>query len=374
MPRPTAVLIAAASGRALAASARRSGYTPLVADFFGDEDTLAAAGAHVRLPDGLTRGMCSDRIVAALEDLARVRKPAGIVCGTGFEDRPELLVAIARRWRLLGNGADVVVRTKDPRMLAELCGDCGIPHPALSLEPPADPAGWLRKRKGGAGGRHIRAAAHSDTAGEAFYFQRRVEGRPVSALVVADGRRALVLGFSAQWCSPTADHPFRYGGAVRPAALTRTAADAMIAAVQRLVPKLSLVGLNSADFLVDRGSIQLLEINPRPGATLDIFEPHDDSIFAMHIAACEGILPARAPSFEQAKASAIVYAERDVAVFPALDWPAWTADRSGVGTAVAKGDPLCTVLASAPSAPSARALAQRRAAMIVATTNASLAA
>ncbi len=374
MPRPTAVLIAAASGRALAASARRGGYTPLVADFFGDEDTLAAAGAHVRLPDGLTHGMCSDGILAALERLARVEKPAGIVCGTGFEDRPALLVAIARRWRLLGNGADVVVRAKDPRALAEFCRDCGIPHPALSLRPPADPAGWLMKRRGGAGGRHIRAAVHSDTADEAFYFQRRVEGRPVSALVVADGRRALVLGFSEQWCSPTADHPFRYGGAVRPAPLARTAADAMIAAVQRLVPKLSLVGLNSADFLIDGRSIQLLEINPRPGATLDIFEPDDDSIFAMHIAACEDILPAKAPGFEQAKASAIVYAERHIPAFPALDWPAWAADRPGVGTAVAKGDPLCTVFARAASAASAQALAQRRAAMIVTTTNASLAA
>ena len=34
------VLIAAISGRALAASARRGGYVPLVADFFGDADTL----------------------------------------------------------------------------------------------------------------------------------------------------------------------------------------------------------------------------------------------------------------------------------------------------------------------------------------------
>ncbi len=36
-----AVLIAATSGRALAASARRAGYRPLVADFFGDHDTIA---------------------------------------------------------------------------------------------------------------------------------------------------------------------------------------------------------------------------------------------------------------------------------------------------------------------------------------------
>jgi uncharacterized protein len=373
MLEPTAVLIAAASGRALAASARRGGYVPLVADFFGDEDTVATAHAHVRLPDRLAHGIRGDGVLAALERLATGRAPAGVVCGTGFEDRPELIAAIAQRWRLFGNGADVVARAKDPLAFAQLCRDCGIPHPDLSLAAPADPTGWLVKRRGGAGGSHIRAAADTDSAAGTFYFQRRRAGRPVSALIVADGRRAVVLGFSAQWSSPTPRQPFRYGGAVQPAPLARTAAQAMIEAVQRLVPVMSLVGLNSADFLVDESGIQLLEINPRPGATLDIFESNEDSLFAIHIAACEGILPAQAPSFEQARASAIVYAERDVAAFPALDWPAWTADRPDAGSSVAKGDPLCTVFGCAASAASAQALAQRRAAMILATTSASLA-
>jgi predicted ATP-grasp superfamily ATP-dependent carboligase len=373
MPEPTAVLIAAASGRALAASARRGGYVPLVADFFGDQDTVATAHAHIRLPDGLARGMRRDGVLAALERLATMREPAGVVCGTGFEDRPEVLGAIARRWRLFGNTPEIVARTKDPFSFAKLCRDCDIPHPELSPAQPADPTGWLVKRKGGAGGRHIRAAVEADAAAGTFYFQRRREGRPVSALILADGRRAVVLGFSAQWSSPTPRQPFRYGGAVQPAPLARAAVDAMTEAVQRLVPVMSLVGLNSADFLVDESGIQLLEINPRPGATLDIFESNEDSLFAMHIAACEGILPAQAPSFEQARASAIVYADRDVAAFPALDWPAWTADRPDAGSSVAKGDPLCTVFGCAASAASAQALVQRRAAMILATTSASLA-
>jgi uncharacterized protein len=43
------VLLAAVSGRALAQSARRGGYLPLVADFFGDQDTVAAAHAHAQV-------------------------------------------------------------------------------------------------------------------------------------------------------------------------------------------------------------------------------------------------------------------------------------------------------------------------------------
>ncbi len=366
------MLIAAASGRALAASARRGGYTPLVADFFGDQDTAAAAHAHVHLEQGLSRGMrCSD-LVKALECLARQREPVGIVCGTGFEDRPELLACIGQRWKLFGNGPDVVARAKDPLMLAKLCRDCGIPHPETSLTRPIDPAGWLAKRKGGAGGQHIRDAADGEAAGGEIYFQRRVDGTPISALVLADGRRAMVLGFSAQYASPTACQPFRYGGAVQPVALAAATADAMIEAVQRLVPVMPLVGLNSADFLVSGHDFHLLEINPRPGATLDIFEPEDGSLFALHIAACAGMLPASAPTFVQARASAIVYAERDIAVSPPLDWPAWTADRPSVGTAVRRGDPLCTVLASAATAAEAQNLTTQRIAMILASASASL--
>jgi uncharacterized protein len=242
------VLIAAASGRALAASARRGGYAPLVADFFGDEDTAAAAEAHIRLDHGLACGMSTDLVIAALESLAAPREPAGIVCGTGFEDRPELLADIAQRWTLFGNAPAVVARTKDPLAFVKLCHDCSVAHPDTSLAQPPDPTSWLAKRQGGAGGRHIRNAADGDRADGTFYFQRRVEGVPVSALFLADGHRAMVLGFSTQWSAPTPSQPFRYGGAAQPAVVDAETADAMTEAVERLTPMMQLRGLNSEIF------------------------------------------------------------------------------------------------------------------------------
>jgi len=93
------VLLAAVSGRALAQSARRGGYLPLVADFFGDQDTVAAAHAHTLVDGSFARGFREPELMAALERLAAQHPPAGIVCGTGFEDRPQLLAQIERRWR-----------------------------------------------------------------------------------------------------------------------------------------------------------------------------------------------------------------------------------------------------------------------------------
>jgi predicted ATP-grasp superfamily ATP-dependent carboligase len=366
MDSATPVLIAAISGRALAASARRGGYAPLVADFFADEDTRALAERHVRLDTSIARGMVAGELLDALETLAAARRPAGAVCGTGFEDRPELLARLSQRWALLGNSAETVARVKDPLAFAALCRACHIPHPPISLRPPADPRGWLAKRRGGAGGTHVTAAADASEDTGADYFQRSVEGTPVSALILADGRRAVVLGFSAQWSAPSPARPFRYGGAARPAALAPQLAAAMTAAVERLVAAVPLVGLNSADFLVDGDAFWLLEINPRPGATLDIFEPADASLFALHMAAIRGNLPERAPVLSGAAAAATVYAPHDIPSVPAIDWPHWAADRQNAGTRVSAGEPICTVLAHARDAVAAKALAQERAAAILA--------
>ncbi len=353
------MLIAAASGRALAASARRAGFVPLVADFFGDLDTIAVADAHVRLPQA--NGMDCEALLAAFETLARSRSPRGAVCGTGFEDRPSLLGKIAARWTLFGNSPDIVRRVKDPTAFAELCLRCGIPHPETSRLRPNNMSGWLTKRVGGAGGSHIRDAG-PDAVSDNFYFQRLVEGVPISALFLADGRRAMVLGFSLQWSAPTSRLPFRYGGAARPAPLTDKTIEAMTGAVQRVMAAVPLVGLNSADFLVNGDRFHLLEINPRPGATLDIFEPRDESLFALHVMACRGALPPTPPAYDGAAANAIVYSDCDVPVMPALDWPEWTADRPVTGSAVMAQAPLCTVFANALTLDEARELVQRRAA------------
>jgi predicted ATP-grasp superfamily ATP-dependent carboligase len=363
------ILIGAASGRALAASARRGGYLPLVADFFGDADTIAIAHAHRRLNTPLGDGIDGDDLIEAFEMLAASAPPKGVVCGTGFEDRPQILARLAARWRLLGNRPEIVASVKDPLAFASLCRECDVPHPETSLVMPTDPTGWLIKRRGGAGGSHVGAAG--ERRGDArVYFQRRVRGAPVSALLLGDGRGAAILGFSEQWSSPTARQPFRYGGAVRPAAIAPTLCDALTAAVRRLAGAIPLLGLNSADFLVDGENFWILEINTRPSATLEIFEPPEESLFALHVAACEGELVSAPPELAGAAAAAIAYARDDIAAFPALDWPDWAHDRPWRGSAIKAGEPLCTVHASAPTPAGARALVAERLEAVLAWTHA----
>jgi uncharacterized protein len=356
------VLIAAPSGRALAASARRGGYVPLVADGFGDQDTIAAAAAHIRV--SFARPINGDRFITALQTLADSRDCVGIVCGSGFEDRADLLTMISQRWPLLGNSPETITRAKDPIDFAARCREAHIPHPETSLVPPLDVEGWLAKRIGGAGGWHIRPADKIKKHDKNVYFQRRVNGVPVSALLLCDGSDILVLGFSAQWTAPTPRHPFRYGGAARPAPIAEGVKEAMIAALKRLNSIMPLVGLNSADFVLDGDAFQLLEVNPRPGATFDLFEPEGTSLFALHLDACRGRLPRSAPSYRTAMAGAIVYAQRDILAAPAFDWPEWTADRPVPGSAVEAEQPLCSVFARGASALEAKQLVEKRSAMM----------
>lgn len=362
-----AVLIAAISGRALAESARRGGYLPLAADFFGDQDTVAAAEAHVQVDGGFARGFGQPELMAALDCLAADHAPIGIVCGTGFEDRPHLLARLAQRWRLYGNDADTVARVKDPALFASACRRCDMPFPEISLQPPAR-EGFVAKRRGGSGGAHV-ANASGHAIRDDVYYQARVPGRAISALLLANGRSAIVLGFSAQWTSATSRQPFRYGGAVQPADIPANLAANLKEAACRLAATLSLTGLNSADFMVDGDDFWIVEINPRPGATLDIFETagagtENSSLFSLHMAACAGDLIDEAPRPDDARAAAVCYAAHDVISPSWFDWPAWCADRPHGGLAIRAGEPLCTVHADAATAADAKALADERLALV----------
>jgi len=327
---------------------------------------LEAAHAHVRLAGDLADGIQESNLVGALEILSQQCMPLGIVCGSGFERRTQLLKRLGQRWQLFGNDAETVAKVKNPEVLSSTCAALGIPFPEFSLSKPPATAEWLAKHTGGAGGTHVKPVQQSDGVGSEIYYQRRVPGTPVAALFLADGERATVLGFSAQWSLPAPRQPYRYCGAVRPAPLAPRTAESLSVTVHRVAAAMSLVGLNSADFLVHGEDYWLLEINPRPGATLDIFEPPRQSLFALHMAACGGRLVAAPRYPDGAKASAIVYAENDIPSVPSLAWPDWTADRPPAGTTIKTGQPVCTVYACGSASAATKALADERRAMVLA--------
>ena len=233
-------------------------------------------------------------------------------------------------------------------------------HPQVEFEPPADCDGWLRKFRGGAGGGHVRIASRETAMAPGDYFQRRVDGRSVSALFLGDGARAKIVGLSQQWTSPSSHAPFRYGGSVGPIDISPNRREEIEIAVAGVTRAFGVVGLASADFVVSDDVAWFIEVNPRPGATLDIFDRDDDPLLARHVEACEGQMTAP-DARTGARAAEIVYARGDIACPPRTQWPDWVADRPPGRTRIAAGDPVCTVLATAPDAESAKRVVADRA-------------
>ncbi|WP_454016338.1 ATP-grasp domain-containing protein [Azospirillum sp. Marseille-Q6669] len=351
------IVVAALSARALAAAARRAGRRPASVDLFADLDTRQLAEPCLRLPaEGLRLEFAS-----LLDALARAElRGLSLVYGAGFEDDPALLARLAEDRPLMGNRPEVVARVKDPFRLAAILHRLGISHPPVAPAWDGSPGDYLWKRIGGSGGAHITPA----TGGKAkpgWYLQHRVAGHAVSVLFLADGDRAVIVGLSRQWTAPTAASPYRYGGAAGPWRCPERWTRTLPAMVSRLAVAFELVGLNSADFLVTGSDLHLLEINPRPGATLDVFDhPPMPPLLGLHVDACSRRLPDRLPALSWCRAAAVLYADAPTRIEAGERWPAWTADRPAAPTLIGRDEPVCTVFGEGPSATAARRHAERR--------------
>jgi uncharacterized protein len=352
------ILIAALSGRALAAAARRAGAEIVVADFFGDRDTRRLAPWH-RLPGSLAAGIDRRRLRAMVREFGHLD---GIVYGAGFEHAPALLRDLAALAPLIGNRPETVAATKNPFGFAALLGRLRLPHPAVFETAPPGQA-VLCKRRGGAGGAHIRRAVAGSIADKGHYFQAGADGQPVSALFVANGRAARIVGFSRQWAAPTRRAPFRYGGCVGPVAPPRRLTARITEACDALTAALGLVGLNSIDMLIEGDDFTILEINPRPGATLDVF---DAPLWEWHLQSVRGALPPPSKSSRgrPARAAAVLYAETAITISAAMRWASFIADVPAEGSVIPAGAPICTMLATGPDAAAAEALVRTRSAAL----------
>ena len=343
-----ALVVAGLSARALAESAARGGWAVISLDVFGDTDTRrasvrwAAIGApgHVAI-DG-------DRLV--LELAAAQRAGAiGWVAGSGFEGATEWLERGAACLPLLGMSAAAVRRLRDPGLFFDTLDALELPHPEVRHTPLPDPAGWLAKHGGGTGGWHIRAAATPVPASDDRYFQREAPGVPMSALFLGDGTSARLVGLNRLIVRRLGVHPYVYRGAIGPVDDAGLAA-AVSAALRGLVPAFGLRGLASLDFLADAGRLRLLEINPRPSASMVL---HDDAwpggLVRAHLDAVAGTLPATDPPPRRLRGTEILFARRacrlgaDLAA--ALEGVTDCHDLPAAGAQFARSDPVCSVSA-----------------------------
>ncbi len=360
-PRPR-VLIVSSSGRALACSARRAGWTPLVLDLFNDQDTceLAEACRRVDFDRGGWSPASLHSAVAALDP----QGSASLAYGSGLEAMPQSIDTLAGGRTLLGNPPALVARLKDPTRLAELLAQLSIPHPEVRRQPPPEGREWLRKTVGGCGGTHvIPVDAHDPESGDRHYFQRRVHGRLVGVTLLAGAEAARIVGYAEQLLhGADPSRPFLYGGAValESGCLPAEIRTSVEEAVRALVKATGLRGLCGVDLIEDGHRWWLIDVNPRPGASFELHE-RKQSLFAAHARAFRGGGIRFDPAcFGASMGLMVVYAAGSFTVPDRPEWPVWVRDRPWPGTHLVSGEPVCTVAASAENSGTVRALLQRR--------------
>jgi predicted ATP-grasp superfamily ATP-dependent carboligase len=358
MSEAPTLLIASLSARALTRSARRAGFRVLAMDCFADVDTCKAAATVSAIPVDSAGGFQVDAFLREADKLAARESLAGLVYGSGFEERPELLAGLAEKHCLYGNSLETVLRVKDPLHWSATLESLGLKCPETSSAPPLEPDGWLVKRQGASGGWHVRSAAGTPP-GEGWFYQRRIEGPVYSVLFLADGCHACIIGFNRQWTyGDVGGSGFAYAGAVSKPMLPQSVREELSRAVSRLTSIFELRGLNGIDFVLGHDARpNLLELNPRPTATVELWDDDwTDGLVAAHIRACCGELPDHFPESAKVRGHAIVYAKSGLVVPHGLALPEWCRDIPHIGSPVQAGQPFCSVVAEGADTETVHAL------------------
>lgn len=348
MNQPDLIVIGA-SARAAAFSAARAGYAPWWIDQFGDSDLRGAfPGRRVparNYPDGIP------------ELIAQAPHAPWLYTGA-LENHLDVLERVAALRPLLGNDRGVCERVRDPWRLQACLRGAGIPFPETLPAGGARPAGgeWTAKPLRSSGGQGIRPLGAGEIPGAGFYAQRLLHGEGFSAVYVADGCAASLLGVTQQLVGLPEFHaaPFSYCGSIGPVPLMDRERRQWHRVGAAVAAEFGLRGMFGVDAVRTEAGIVPLEINPRYSASVEVIEhAFDMHAIRLHVEACAGHLPADLPAVADVWiGKAYLFAPREIA-FPD---PARILDMTGVeadlqfadvpdaGAHIAAGAPIMTLL------------------------------
>jgi uncharacterized protein len=368
---PSRLVVAGVTTRPLARSAARAGWDVTAVDAFGDLDLRACARVIA------LRRQAGGFDPSAAANAARQVPADAAAYTSNFENHPAAVAVLAAGRRLLGNPCPVLERVRDPLGLMRALRRHGFQTPATRAGPPRPDSGgprrWLLKPRRSGGGHGTSAWRTGRAVRRHQYLQERVAGTPGSVVFLADGRTALALGLSRQIIGRRefGAHGFRYCGSLLGTGLFDSEAGLLGCAramAEAVTGEYGLVGLNGIDFIARAGVPWPIEVNPRYSASMELLERSSGiSLFALHLGACLGRLPAAPPRPARGVlGKAVVFARRDVTVGDTRPWlrdPA-IADIPHRGERIPRGRPICTVFASGAGADAClRALAAKAAAI-----------
>lgn len=263
------ILIIASSGRMLAQAAKNAGLKPLVIDLYADLDTRIYAFDFKQIP-----ALSPDYLAPAVDYFIHHYAVTQCLYGSGFEQHPDSLYYLQTRLTLLGNSAESFIRLQNKIDFFATLNKLDIRHPETIFTQPDDKQNWLIKPMQGQGGVGIQRLRKTNPGlYSRMYWQKYQTGTSYSVLFLANGQQCQVIGFNSQWTIRlNKTDEFIFAGIINHYQLTETCQARIINWLTKLVPVFNLTGLNSLDFIQHNEHSYVLEINPRPSASMQLYQ------------------------------------------------------------------------------------------------------
>jgi methenyltetrahydromethanopterin cyclohydrolase len=327
----------------LAQAAKNAGLKPLVIDLFADLDTQTYALDFQQIPD-----LTIDSLTPAVDYFIQHYPVNQLIYGSGFEQYPASLCYLQTRLNLLGNTPDTFNRVQNKVNFFAVLDNLNIPYPETLFTPPKDKQNWLIKPNTGQGGVDIQRLRNTNQGlNSNVYWQKYQHGSQHSVLFLANGQQVQIIGFNSQWTTRLSDSAeFIFAGIINHCPLNKKHQHQIIDWLIKLIPVFQLKGLNSLDFIHADGQSYILEINPRPPASMQLYNA---DLLRRHIMTAspqqdwQSCLQSTAQSGYTGYQ--IVYAKQDIQIPPDYLWQTGCADLPAAGAMCKTGQPICSIIA-----------------------------
>ncbi|MBU6996402.1 MAG: ATP-grasp domain-containing protein [Theionarchaea archaeon] len=332
-------VLAGLSTRAVAESAVRAGKDCVAVDFFGDLDLESVCRTiSLRRRFGVSLGSFSPYFFLRG---ARLVDADCLIFVSPLENYPHILQRFSECYEIIGNNAETVKKVREWKSVCQVCSQHNIKVPRT-----CNGHNYIVKPKKSGGGMKIHRLS-------SYVIQELVKGEPYSVSFLGDGENAQVLSVNEQLIGrgEFGAREFWYCGNITPGfpgEHARAVVDSMCTTMTR---HFGLKGSCGIDFVVDpNGNPYVMEINPRPQATLELLERvYGRNMVVLHENAVRGILDVSSaqPSALRTWGKAIVYAERNITMPDTSEWLfySWIKDIPHPAESILKSEPICTVVA-----------------------------
>lgn len=275
------IYVIGAAARATASMVRRAGLNVALFDAYGDEefDVESSWGRVIGFEDHVPE--------IPPEAFRSIVGKCPWLYGGPLENSPEWLEGASQGSTLWGNTATVCRAVRNPFALARIVSETGshvrFPETRAFEDRPGKLRAWIWKPSKSTGGWRTQRAHRIDLAcmrdlpsgPSCGFWQKFIRGRTFGATVASDGERSVLIGL-CESLRGAPGRPFAYAGSAGPVhdSSVRRAVPELDRLAQTLTAEFGLKGLWNFDLVHSRreGLWYLLEINPRPSASMEVLE------------------------------------------------------------------------------------------------------